>query len=109
MNHSTITTPLNPRSGARVSRRVTYGARARRFHRALLEGCGNDVLLDGFDRLWTAGELARRWSGAATPDRDADAEHRALEEAALSRDPGKAATLLRRHILRTVDALTRLP
>ncbi|MFB9477148.1 GntR family transcriptional regulator [Nonomuraea salmonea] len=81
----------------------------RRFHRALLEGCGNDVLLDGFDRLWTAGELARRWSGAATPDRDADAEHRALEEAALSRDPGKAATLLRRHILRTVDALTRLP
>ncbi|GAA3160386.1 GntR family transcriptional regulator [Nonomuraea salmonea] len=39
----------------------------RRFHRALLEGCGNDVLLDGFDRLWTAGELARRWSGRRHP------------------------------------------
>ncbi|WP_203829875.1 GntR family transcriptional regulator [Actinoplanes palleronii] len=79
----------------------------RRFHRALLDGCGNDVLLATFDRLWTDSELARRWSTVHTPDRDGAAEHRAIEEAALARDADGAAELLCRHVSRTVAALPR--
>ncbi|MFC9224444.1 GntR family transcriptional regulator [Streptomyces hygroscopicus] len=78
----------------------------RQFHRALLEGCGNPVLLDGFDRMWTASELARRWSGAIVPERDGVDEHGALEEAALSRDAERAAALLARHIRHTARNLT---
>jgi DNA-binding GntR family transcriptional regulator len=79
----------------------------RRFHRALLEGCGNEVLLATFDRLWTDSELARRWSAQNSPGRDGDAEHRALEEAALARDADLAADLLRHHLVRTAAELTR--
>ncbi|GAA2121753.1 GntR family transcriptional regulator [Kitasatospora saccharophila] len=75
------------------------------FHRTLLEGCGNPVLLETFDRLWTASELARRWSAHRTPERDAVAEHRALEEAALARDADAAAALLTRHLGRTAAGL----
>ncbi|WP_043619188.1 GntR family transcriptional regulator [Nonomuraea candida] len=76
------------------------------FHRTLLEGCGNPVLLDAFDRLWTASELARRWSALRTPGRDGHAEHRSLEEAALARDADTAADVLVRHLTLTVDSLT---
>ncbi|MFI5934039.1 GntR family transcriptional regulator [Actinoplanes sp. NPDC051494] len=79
----------------------------RLFHRALLEGCGNEVLLSTFDRLWTDSELARRWSTLINPGRDGAAEHRAIEEAALVRDAGRAADLLRRHLNRTAAGLTR--
>ncbi|MFE9425615.1 GntR family transcriptional regulator [Kitasatospora sp. NPDC006697] len=76
------------------------------FHRTLLEGCGNPVLLETFDRLWTASELARRWSARRTPGRDGIEEHRRLEEAALARDADTAAEVLVRHLTRTADALT---
>ncbi len=78
----------------------------RRFHRTLLEGCGNPVLLETFDRLWTASELARRWSAHRNPDRDGAAEHRRLEEAALSRDADTAAAVLTRHLTLTATGLT---
>ncbi|MFI5908262.1 GntR family transcriptional regulator [Dactylosporangium sp. NPDC051541] len=78
----------------------------RRFHRALLEGCGNDVLLATFDRLWLDSELARRWSALRTPGRDYLAEHRDIEAAALARDADGATELLRRHVGRTAEALT---
>lgn len=54
------------------------------FHRTLLEGCGNPVLLETFDRMRTASELARRRSAHRNPDRDGACEHRLLEEAALT-------------------------
>jgi len=76
------------------------------FHRTLLDGCGNDVLLETFDRLWTASELARQWSALSNPGRDAIAEHRAIEEAALARDADLAADLLGRHVGRTAAALS---
>ncbi|CAM4436534.1 GntR family transcriptional regulator [Nocardia ninae] len=76
------------------------------FHRTLLEGCGNPVLLETFDRLWTASELARRWSSRRNPDRDGDEEHRKLEEAALARDPDTAAATLTQHLTLTAAALT---
>ena len=78
------------------------------FHRALLEGCGNALLLDMFDRLWVAGELARRWSGTLGPRRDAAAEHAALERATLDRDADLAADLLARHVSLTAEILADL-
>jgi DNA-binding GntR family transcriptional regulator len=75
------------------------------FHRTLLEGCGNSVLLEAFDRMWTASELARRWSTHRNPDRDGVEEHRRLEEAALARDADTAAELLARHVAMTAVAL----
>ena len=78
----------------------------RAFHRTLLEGCGNPVLLETFDRLWTASELARRWSAHRNPDRDGIEEHRRLEEAALARDADTAAEVLARHLTMTAAGLT---
>ncbi|MFD7815419.1 GntR family transcriptional regulator [Streptomyces sp. NPDC059785] len=76
------------------------------FHRTLLEGCGNRALLETFDRLWIASELARRWSAHRTPDRDGAEEHRRLEEAALARDADTAAAVLVQHLTMTAAALT---
>ncbi|MFF5563399.1 GntR family transcriptional regulator [Streptomyces sp. NPDC012623] len=76
------------------------------FHRTLLEGCGNPVLLETFDRMWTASELARRWSAQRNPDRDGTAEHLRLEEAALARDADTAAEVLTQHLTRTAAGLT---
>ncbi|MGX1267106.1 GntR family transcriptional regulator [Streptomyces phaeoluteigriseus] len=76
------------------------------FHRTLLEGCGNSVMLETFDRMWTASELARRWSARHVPDRDHVGEHRRLEEAALARDADTAAEVLTQHITHTAAGLT---
>lgn len=76
------------------------------FHRTLLEGCGNPVLLETFDRTWTASELARRWSARHLPDRDHVGEHRRLEEAALARDADTAAEVLTQHLTQTAAGLT---
>ncbi|MVO85311.1 FCD domain-containing protein [Streptomyces sp. p1417] len=78
----------------------------RLFHRALLEGCGNPVLLETFDRMWIASELARRWSSLRLPDRDGAREHRRLEEAALARDADTAAEVLAQHLTLTAAGLT---
>jgi DNA-binding GntR family transcriptional regulator len=78
----------------------------RAFHRTLLEGCGNRALLETFDRLWTASELARRWSAHRNPDRDGAKEHRRLEKAVLARDADTAAAVLVQHLTLTAAALT---
>ncbi|MFF3934808.1 GntR family transcriptional regulator [Streptomyces phaeofaciens] len=84
----------------------TWSEAHRVFHRTLLEGCGNPVLLATFDRMWTASELARRWSAQRVPDRDHVGEHRQLEEAALARDADTAAEVLARHLTMTAAGLT---
>ena len=76
------------------------------FHRTLLEGCGNPVLLETFDRTWIASELARRWSAHRAPDRDGAGEHRRLEEAALARDADTAAEVLTQHLTQTAAELS---
>ncbi|WAL93543.1 GntR family transcriptional regulator [Streptomyces sp. Je 1-369] len=78
----------------------------RLFHRTLLEGCGNLVLLETFDRMWTASELARRWSAHRNPDRDGALEHRRLEEAVLARDADTATEVLTQHLTQTAAGLT---
>lgn len=98
-------TPLHdPGPGEHVSSR--WSRAHHDFHRALLAGSGNAVLLESFDRLWLTGELARRWS--RTPGRDGAAEHRHLEEAALARDADRAVALLTRHLTLTVAGLEGL-
>lgn len=98
------TAPYAPEEG--VNYTEAWAEAHRLFHRALLEGCGNPVLLETFDRLWTASELARRWSAHRRPDRDGEAEHRRLEETALARDADTAAEVLTRHLTMTAAALT---
>jgi DNA-binding GntR family transcriptional regulator len=75
------------------------------FHRALLEGSGNAVVLETFDRMWLAAELTRRWSAGRAPGRDHVAEHRRLEEVTLARDADTAAALLTRHLTQTAAVL----
>ncbi|WP_432133629.1 MULTISPECIES: GntR family transcriptional regulator [unclassified Streptomyces] len=104
-HHRLARTPAyEPREGEYYS--AAWSEAHRRFHRALLEGCGNPVLLETFDRMWTASELARRWSAHRNPGRDHAGEHRRLEEAALARDADTAVRLLTRHLTWTADALT---
>ncbi|MFE6287125.1 GntR family transcriptional regulator [Streptomyces sp. NPDC057877] len=104
-HHRLVRTPAHaPEEGEHYS--GAWAEAHRVFHRTLLEGCGNPVLLETFDRLWTASELARRWSAHRDPDRDGVAEHRRLEEAALARDADGAAEALARHLTLTAAALT---
>ncbi|MEU6825438.1 GntR family transcriptional regulator [Streptomyces atriruber] len=98
------TPPYTPEEGEYYTE--TWAEAHRIFHRTLLEGCGNLVLLETFDRMWTASELTRRWSAHRSPHRDGIAEHRLLEEAALARDADTAATVLTRHLTLTAAALT---
>lgn len=103
-HHRLARTPLYvPEEGEYLS--GAWSEAHRTFHRTLLEGCGNAVLLDTFDRMWTASELGRRWSAHHTPDRDAADEHRQLEEAALSRDIDTAVDVLTRHLTLTAAVL----
>ncbi|MFI6026678.1 GntR family transcriptional regulator [Amycolatopsis magusensis] len=104
-HHRLARTPaFGPDEGAYYSEEWSEAHRV--FHRALLEGCGNPVLLDSFDRMWSASELARRWSAHRSPGRDHLVEHRRLEEAALARDPDAAAEALTRHLTLTAAGLS---
>jgi DNA-binding GntR family transcriptional regulator len=97
------TPPFEPEEGAYYS--AAWSEAHRVFHRTLLEGCGNPLLLETFDRMWTASELARRWSAHRNPGRDHVGEHRRLEEAALARDADAAAEALVRHLTSTAAGL----
>ncbi|GIF05234.1 GntR family transcriptional regulator [Actinoplanes siamensis] len=88
-----------------ASEPVEWPRAHRGFHRALLEGCGNTVLLETFDRLWTASELVRAWATERATARDHIGEHRRLEQAALAGDADTAAALLEQHVTRTAAVL----
>ncbi|WP_431683800.1 GntR family transcriptional regulator [Kitasatospora sp. KL5] len=104
-HHRLVRTPeFDPEQGEYYS--DAWAEAHRGFHRALLEGCGNSVLLETFDRLWTASEVARRLASHHTPDRSAPDEHGDLEQAALARDPAAATDALVRHLSRTTAALS---
>ncbi|MBY8889350.1 GntR family transcriptional regulator [Streptomyces sp. PTM05] len=104
-HHRLVRTPAYlPEEGEHYSGAWAEAHRA--FHRTLLEGCGNPTLLETFDRLWIASELARRWSAHRNPGRDGAEEHRRLEEAALARDADTAAEVLVRHLTLTAAGLT---
>lgn len=107
-HHRLTRTPAYvPEEGAHYS--SAWAEAHRVFHRTLLEGCGNLVLLETFDRMWTASELARRWSAHRNPGRDGALEHRRLEEAVLARDADTAADVLTQHLTQTAAGLTDCP
>ncbi|MFC8662262.1 GntR family transcriptional regulator [Streptomyces sp. NPDC057199] len=104
-HHRLVRTPAYvPEEGEYYS--SAWAEAHRVFHRTLLEGCNNLVLLEAFDRLWTSSELARRLSAHRHPDRDAAGEHHRLEEAALSRNADAAAEVLVQHLTQTATGLT---
>ncbi|MCG3755895.1 GntR family transcriptional regulator [Amycolatopsis sp. Poz14] len=106
--HRLARTPMYvPDEGSYYS--AAWAEAHRLFHRTLLDGCGNAVLLENFDRMWMASELARRWTvhpAYRLPVEDVLAQHEALERAALSRDPEEAAGLLTDHLGATAALLT---
>jgi DNA-binding GntR family transcriptional regulator len=81
----------------------------RRFHRALLAGCGSSRLEAIATGLRDSAELYRIWSRsiAHDDDRDIACEHRRLTDLAIARDVEGTAEALAAHIQRTTDALLR--
>lgn len=78
------------------------------FHHALLAGCGCESMLKIAAVLAQSTDLYRRWAAPAVvhAKRDVEAEHRALLDAALSRDADRATALLREHLESTAHILT---
>lgn len=78
------------------------------FHRALVAACRNRTLLMVRHQLF-AKSARYRWLSVsmARDQRDVDAEHQALTDAALTRDADKAAALLIIHIKETARLLAQ--
>jgi DNA-binding GntR family transcriptional regulator len=78
------------------------------FHAALIEACGNPVLIDICARLSDAAELYRAWSvpGTREIERDVAGEHKALLDAAIGHDVDGTAALLEAHLDRTRAIIT---
>lgn len=85
--------------------------RHQRFHRALIAACGSPWLLRFAETLYAATErfrfpaLGGLMKGSA---RDVTAEHRAILEAALARDPDSLVGLVAQHYRRTGESLARV-
>ncbi|MBI1775586.1 MAG: FCD domain-containing protein [Proteobacteria bacterium] len=74
------------------------------FHARLASACGNDWLLRLRAMLYQQSERYRRLSvPLATAQRDVQGEHRAIFEAVLARDTGRAVTLLESHLRLTAS------
>ncbi len=84
--------------------------RNRAFHEALIAACPSRWIRHFQAILYQQSERYRRISLFRQPvARDVHAEHQALFEATLARDATRATSILTEHILRTLDALKRLP
>jgi GntR family transcriptional regulator, carbon starvation induced regulator len=76
------------------------------FHDVLVAACPNEQWLQMRRQLYVSSERYRRLSGPfAEVDRDIQAEHAAICEAALARDPDSAVNLMRDHLQTTTDIL----
>jgi DNA-binding GntR family transcriptional regulator len=78
------------------------------FHAALMQACGNPVLLGICARLSDAAELYRAWSGPGTREtrRDVAGEHKALLDAAIAHEVDGTVALLEAHLDRTRAIIT---
>lgn len=81
----------------------------KRFHMALISGCGNRIVMDLCDQFYDRAVRYRALSIARYPTRDVPSEHQELADAALDRDPEKAVALLNAHYRRTATLLTAAP
>lgn len=91
---------------ARTARRTASGemnadwlVAHRAFHAKLLEASNCAPMLHLADNLGASTELYRRWAAPSTAatTRDVEAEHQAILEAAVARDPELTASRLRAH------------
>ncbi|HSK91837.1 MAG TPA: GntR family transcriptional regulator [Euzebyales bacterium] len=74
------------------------------FHGMLIQACGYDELLDLCTQLRDSAAVYWRWSASLpTGERDIDAEHAAIMQAALDRDADRACDALRVHFARTAE------
>jgi GntR family transcriptional regulator, carbon starvation induced regulator len=83
-----------------------WSTRHRQFHMALLSGCGFPRQLELCGMLFDQAERYRRLARQSRQPRKKNAEHKALEEAALNRQPAKSVELLTAHIQKTADRLS---
>jgi DNA-binding GntR family transcriptional regulator len=99
-------TYLDPDNPARST--AEWAAAHAEFHVALLAGCGNRRLREVAIGLRDEAELYRQWSitPALAKGRNVAAEHRAMLDAAVSRDTELAVRLLSEHISLTSKLLT---
>lgn len=96
-------------SGEQFERNAEWLKFHREFHQALLSGCQSPMLLEIQLRLFDLAEryVALSISTAKGESRDHEAEHRALMDAALSRNIDLALKLNQEHIERTTEKLMR--
>jgi len=84
--------------------------RNRAFHEALIAASPSRWVRHFQNILYQQSERYRRLSLFSMPiARDIHAEHQALFNASLARDATRATSILTEHILRTLDAVKRLP
>ncbi len=104
--HALERTPLPPVDAPSEN---DWGDLHRRFHEVLLEGCPSSRLVATALALRDSAELYRRWSAPANDGgkRDLNREHRAIADAALSRDADLACRLLAEHLQKTADLLVQ--
>ncbi len=80
------------------------------FHLSMLDGCRSQWQRRLIALLYDHSERYRRLSSLKqSPERDSDAEHRAIVEATLARRAKEASALLVQHIERTTLELVRTP
>jgi len=88
---------------------VEWNRRHNRFHDALTAACQNTWLLRLQRMLFIQNERYRMLSVNLTfGERDLNAEHKALMEAALDRDITRVRVLINEHIQKTTDVLVNL-
>jgi DNA-binding GntR family transcriptional regulator len=79
----------------------------KRFHMALISGCGNRIVIDLCDQFYDRAVRYRSLSIARSfARRDVVTEHRALADAVLERNADKAVPLIYAHYQRTASLLT---
>jgi DNA-binding GntR family transcriptional regulator len=78
----------------------------RLFHAALAKACGSPQLLGYRERLYDLSDRYRRLSVVAAPGgRSAQAEHDAILDAVMSRDPDRACFCIESHFLLTAELI----
>lgn len=87
-----------------------WEARNRAFHEALIAACPSRWIRHFQHILYQQSERYRRISLFRQPiPRDIHAEHQAIFDTTLARDATRACAILSEHILRTLDAVKRMP
>jgi DNA-binding GntR family transcriptional regulator len=109
--HLLSRTPL-PSSADDRAAAAQWEAQHRRFHLALVSGCGSEWLLRFWAQLTDHSERYRkirvlRHREADSNVRDVEAEHRAVMAAAVDRNAKRAADLMDAHLAATEQAVMR--